>query len=102
MSIRQTEKIELGFNTGECMNVMYFEHCESMYFDNCEDESIEVCGVTPGHMATLMRNLVCCRDAKVKLANLKEHEVNSLRECKDKLIEMFDELRANNTMKGSN
>ena len=91
MSIRKTEKIELGFEQGECMNVMYFEHCESMYFDNAEDESIEVSGVTPGHMATLMRNLICCREPKVTLSNLKEHEINSLRECKDKLIEMFNE-----------
>ena len=94
MSIRRTEKIELGFSDGECMNVMYFEHCESMYFDNAEDESIEVSGVTPGHMAMLMRNLICCRDAKVKLANLKEHEIQSLRECRDKLIEMFNEYPA--------
>ena len=94
MSIRRTEKIELGFADGECMNVMYFEHCGSMYFDNAEDESIEVSGVTPGHMAMLMRNLICCRDAKVKLANLKEHEIQSLRECRDKLIEMFNEYPA--------
>ena len=101
MSIRQTEKIELGFNTGECMNVMYFEHCESMYFDNADDESIEVLGVTPGHMATLMRNLICCRDAKVRLDNLKEHEVQSLRECKNKLIQMFETMDNVETMRGT-
>ena len=94
MAIRKTEKIELGFEQGECMNVMYFEHCGSMYFDNCEDESIEVTGVTPGHMATLMRNLICCREPKVTLANLKDHEIASLRECRDKLIEMFKEYPA--------
>ena len=101
MSIRQTDKLELSFSTGECMNVMYFEHCESMYFDNCEDESIEVSGVTPGHMATLMRNLICCREPKVTLANLKEHEVQSLRECKDKLIQMFETQDNVETMRGA-
>ena len=84
------------------MNVMYFEHCESMYFDNAEDESIEVSGVTPGHMATLMRNLVCCRDAKVRLDNLKEHEVNSLRECMLKLQSMFATQSNVETMRGAN
>ena len=83
------------------MNVMYFEHCESMYFDNAEDESIEISGVTPGHMATLMRNLVCCRDAKVRLDNLKEHEVNSLRECMLKLQSMFETKRNAETMRGT-
>ena len=101
MSIRQTQKLELGFSNGECMNVMYFEHCESMYFDNINDESIEVCGVTPGHMATLMRNLVCCRDAKVRLDNLKENEVNSLRECMLKLQSMFATQRSEETMRGA-
>ena len=101
MSIRRTEKIELGFSNGECMNVMYFEHCESMYFDNIEDESIEVHGVTPGHMATLMRNLICCREPKVTLDNLKEHEVRSLRECKNKLVEMFGDAETATVMKGA-
>ena len=101
MSIRKTEKLELSFEQGECMNVMYFEHCESMYFDNCEDESIEVCGVTPGHMATLMRNLVCTRDPKVTLDNLKEHEIESLRECSVKLNTMFFNHNTKDVMKGA-
>ena len=101
MSIRKTEKLELSLG-GDCLNVMYFEHCESMYFDNAEDESIEVCGVTPGHMATLMRNLVCCRDAKVKLENLKDHEVKSLRECQTKLNQMFAAYDSSETMRGAN
>jgi uncharacterized protein CbrC (UPF0167 family) len=100
MSIRKTEKLELSLG-GDCMNVMYFEHSESMYFDNAEDESIEVHGVTPGHMATLMRNLICCRDAKVKLENLKEHEVRSLRECMHKLTDMFAEYANASTMRGA-
>ena len=101
MSIRRTEKIELGFSDGECMNVMYFEHCESMYFDNAEDESIEIGGVTPGHMATLMRNLICCRDAKVRFDLLKAHEIDALRECKDKLVEMFGEVSGKEVMRGA-
>ena len=101
MAIRRTDKVEMGFSTGECMNVMYFEHCESMYFDNADDESIEVCGVTPGHMATLMRNLVCTREPKVTLNNLKEHEVNSLRECMLKLQSMFETQKNVETMRGA-
>lgn len=101
MTIRQVDKMELSFSTGECMNVMYFEYNESMYFDNCEDESIEVHGVTPGHMASLMRNLICCRDSKIKLDELKSHEVNSLRECMQKLHDMFTEYADAETMRGA-
>ena len=71
---------------------MYFEHSHSMYFDSVEDENIEVQGVHPHHMASLMRNLVCCVDSELELHKLKGHNgaIQSLAECKDKLNEWFD------------
>ena len=51
-------------------------------------------------MANLMRNLICCRDSKIKLDEVNSNSVSSLRELKLKLNEMFDVYDGKSTMKG--
>ena len=88
--ITQTNNLEFHFDSEVC-NVMYFEHDESLYINDINDESIQIHGISPNKMVTLMRNLVCCRDSKIKLDQLKEHEVSSLRELTNRLKVMMDE-----------
>jgi hypothetical protein len=97
MSIRQSTNLNLYL---EVMNVMYFEHDESIYVDDCDDNSIQIHGVKPDDMANLMRNLICCRDSKIKLDEVNSNSVRSLRELKLKLNEMFDVYDGKSTMKG--
>jgi len=79
---------------------MYFEHEDSIYVDDCEDNSIQIHGVKADDMANLMRNLVCCRDSKIKLDEVNSNSVRSLRELKLKLNEMFDVYDGNKSMEG--
>ena len=86
--IEQSQSLELRFD-GEVCNVMYFEHDESLYINDAKDESIQIHGVSPSRMVNLMRNLVCCRDSKIRPDLLKDHEVSSLRELSNRLQVML-------------
>jgi len=97
--IEQSQSLELRF-TGEVCNVMYFEHDESLYINDINEESVQIHGISPSKMVNLMRNLVCCGDSKIKLDQLKDHEVNTLRECMQKLHDMFTEYADAGTMRG--
>jgi len=97
MSIRQTTQLDFYLDV---MNVMYFEHEDSIYVNDCDENSILIHGVKPDDMASLMRNLVCCRDSKIKLDELDGNSVRSLRELKLKLNDMFDDYDSKTTMKG--
>ena len=97
MSIRQSTNLNLYLDV---MNVMYFEHEDAIYVDDCDDNSIQIHGVKPDDMANLMRNLVCCRDSKIKLDAVSSHSVHGLRELNEKLTEMFETYDGKTTMKG--
>tara|TARA_Y100000748_G_C15396820_1_gene449783 strand:+ start:512 stop:811 length:300 start_codon:yes stop_codon:yes gene_type:complete len=97
--ITQTNNLEFHFDSEVC-NVMYFEHDESLYINDLKENSIQVHGVSPYKMVNLMRNLVCCRDSKIKLDQLEDHEVESLRKVSVKLNEMFFKHNTKDVMKG--
>ena len=97
--IEQSQSLELRFS-GEVCNVMYFEHDESLYINDINDESVQIHNISPSKMVNLMRNLVCCRDSKIKLNQLKDHEVSSLRELTNRLKVMMDEYDQATVMRG--
>ena len=97
--INQTNNLELHFDSEVC-NVMYFEHDESLYVNDLNDNSVQLHGVSPSRMVSLMRNLVCCKDSKIKLDDLKDYQVELLRELSVKLNEMFFKHNTQDVMRG--
>tara|TARA_Y100000768_G_scaffold218620_1_gene164822 strand:- start:59 stop:358 length:300 start_codon:yes stop_codon:yes gene_type:complete len=97
--INQTNNLELHFDSEVC-NVMYFEHDESLYVNDLNDNSVQVHGVSPSRMVSLMRNLVCCKDSKIKLDDLKDYQVELLRELTNRLKVMLDEHDQSTVMRG--
>lgn len=97
--IEQSQSLELRFN-GEVCNVMYFEHDESLYINDINDESVQIHGISPSKMVQLMRNLVCTKDSKIKLDDLKDYQVDQLRELTNRLKEMLDAHDESTVMRG--
>ena len=95
--VKQTSFVYMG----EVINVMYLEHDGSMFFNNSDAESVQVHGISPSHMAQLMRNLVCCGGSRMVLKDLDSTSISNLRDCMDKLNEMFDAWDAGKTMRGA-